>query len=222
MSTIYSPEYQQSPPQPPPLPAPPKRHRVRKALLIIGSALAAFIALIVVITVATSGKSTPTVTPTASPTTSATATPTTSATATPTTPSVSQQITAWYNGGGSAQLNAISNDAGTFQPDIQAYVASNLTDGATLQAADATFQADVQAAQANLPPAGIPGLRGDYNAALTYYNTMATDLNNGVIAADSGDYNSAVADIEAGNTAFSNGNAKLNAATADVNAYNNS
>jgi hypothetical protein len=55
-----------------------------------------------------------------------------------------------------------------------------------------------------------------------YYNTSATDINNAVIAANSGEYNGAVADIEAGNTALDNGNAKLNAATADVNANNNS
>lgn len=131
-------------------------------------------------------------------------------------------MTAWFNGGGSAQLNAISNDTGTLHTDLQAYAAGNLTDGTTLQADDATFQSDVQVAQANLPPAGIPGLRSDYNAALTYFNTCAIDLNNAVIAANSGDYNGAVADVEAGNTALDNGTAKLSAATADVNAYNNS
>jgi hypothetical protein len=79
MSPIHPPEYQQSPPQPPPLPAPPKRHRVRKALLITGSAFAALIALIVIISVATSGKTRPTATPTTPP-------PATSAPAVPTTP----------------------------------------------------------------------------------------------------------------------------------------
>jgi len=131
-------------------------------------------------------------------------------------------MTAWFNGGGSVQLMAIGNDTSTLQTDIQAYVAGNLTDGTTLQAEDATFQSDVQAAQANLPPAGVPGLRSDYNAALTYYNTSATDLNNAVIAANSGDDDGAVADVEVGNTALDNGNAKLSAATTDVNNYNNS
>jgi hypothetical protein len=45
MSTIYPPEYLQSPPQPPPLPAPPKRHGVRKALLIIGTLIVLALAL---------------------------------------------------------------------------------------------------------------------------------------------------------------------------------
>jgi hypothetical protein len=141
--------------------------------------------------------------------------------AAPTAPSVSQQVSAWFNGGGSTELNAISNDTGTLHTDLLAYAAGNMTDGTTLQADDATFQADVQAAQADLPPAGIPGLRSDYNAALTYFNTSATDLNNGVIAANAGDYDGAVADVEAGNTALNNGSAKLVVATADVNAYNN-
>jgi hypothetical protein len=148
--------------------------------------------------------------------------PATSAPAATQPPSVSQQMTAWFNGGGGAQLKAIGNDTGTLQTDMQAYVAGNLTDGTTLQAEDATFQSDVQAAQANLPPAGVPGLRSDYNAALTYYNTSATDLNNAVIAANSGDDNGAVADVEVGSTALDNGNAKLSAATTDVNNYNNS
>ncbi len=80
----------------------------------------------------------------------------------------------------------------------------------------------MQAAQANLPPAGVPGFRTDYSAALTYYNTAATDLNNAVIAANAGDYNGAIGDIQAGTTAEDNGNAKLETATADVKAYNNS
>ena len=59
-------------------------------------------------------------------------------------------MTAWFNGGGSAQLKAIGNDTGTLQTDMQAYVAGNLTDGTTLQAEDATFQSDgVYAFQAN-------------------------------------------------------------------------
>jgi hypothetical protein len=161
--------------------------------------------------------------PTAAPKPAASAShPATSAPAATQPPSVSQQMTTWFNGGGGTQLKAIGNDTGTLQTDMQAYVAGNLTDGTTLQAEDATFQSDVQAAQANLPPAGVPGLRSDYNAALTYYNTAATDLNNAVIAANSGDDNGAAADVEVGNTALDNGNAKLSAATTDVNNYNNS
>jgi biopolymer transport protein ExbD len=211
MSAIHPPEYQQSPPQPPPLPPHrswPRRHKILTAL---GSGFGLLVVLIIVI-VATSA---PSVTKPSAPATTAAA-PATSAPATPTAPSVSQQMTAWFNGGGSAQLKAIATDSGTIQTDIQAYVASDLTDGTTLQADDATFQSDVQAAQANLPPAGVPGFRSDHNAALTYYNASATDLNNAVITANSGDYNGAIADIEAGHTAQNNGNAKLNAATGDI------
>lgn len=217
MSATYPPESQQSPPQPPPevRPPPRKRHRVRKTLLIIGGAIVAIIVLVVMVT-SLSGKSTPTAAPKPSTSTSA------SHPAATQPPSVSQQMTAWFNGGGGAQLKAIGNDTSTLQTDMQAYVARNLTDGTTLQADDATFQSDVQAAQANLPPAGVPGLRSDYNAALTYYNTSATDLNNAVIAANSGEYNGAVADVKAGITALDNVNAKLSAATADVNAHSNS
>ena len=215
MSTIYPPEYQQSPPQPPPLPPHrnwPRRHKILTAL---GSGFGLLVVLIIVIT----ATSAPSVTRPGAPATTAAA-PATSASATPTAPSVSQQMTAWFNGGGSAQLKAVATDLGTIQTDIQAYVASDLTDDTTLQADDATFQSDVQAAQANLPPTGVPGFRSDYSAALTYFNTSATDLNNGVIAANADDENGAIADVEAGNTAQSNGSAKLNAATADIRASN--
>jgi hypothetical protein len=73
--------------------------------------------------------------------------------------------------------------------------------------------------QANLPPAGIPGLRTDYSAALTYYNAAATDLNNAVIAANADDYAGAATDAQAGTTALNNANTKLAAAATDVNNY---
>lgn len=133
-------------------------------------------------------------------------------------PSVSQQVSTWFNGGGGDQLKAIGTDSGTIATDMQAYVVANLTDGTTLQADDATFQADIQTAQANLPPAGIPGLRADYNAALTHDNAATIDLDNAVIAANADDYNGAAADVVAANTALNDGNAKLGAAT-DVNNY---
>jgi hypothetical protein len=47
----------------------------------------------------------------------------------------------------------------------------------------------------------------------------ATDLNNAVIAANAGDYTGAATDAQAGNTASSNGNAELAAATTDVTNY---
>jgi hypothetical protein len=215
MSTLYPPEYQQSPPQPPPLPPHrswPRRHKILTAL---GSGFGLLVVLIIIV----AATSAPSVTKPSTPATTAAA-PATSAPATPTTPSVSQQVKAWFNGGGSAQLKAIAADESTIQPDIQAYVAGGLTDGSTLQADDATLQSDVQASQANLPPAGIPGFRTDYNAALTFFNTAATDLDNGVIAANSGDYSGATADIEAGNAAQTKGIAELNAASADISAYN--
>jgi hypothetical protein len=77
--------------------------------------------------------------------------------------------------------------------------------------------ADPRPGRANLPPAGILGLRTDYNAALTYYN--AEDLNNAVIAANAGDYTGATTDVQAGTTAGNNGNTKLAAANTDVTSY---
>jgi len=136
-------------------------------------------------------------------------------------PSVSQQVSDWFSSGGGNQLKAIATDSATVSTDLQTYAADGMqpADGATLQSDDATFQADIQAAQANLPPVGIPGLRTDYNAALTYDNAEATDLNNAVIAANAGDYTGATTDAQAGITAGNNGNTKLAAANTDVTNY---
>jgi hypothetical protein len=239
-SQIPGPPPPQPPPQYPPQQQPgwgpygpqppPKRHRLRKWLLILTGVTAAFIGVVVALAIGLSSVANHAASPNSAPRPPATAQPSSQpatsnlATPTPSTtqpPSVSQQISDWFNGGGGDQLKAIGTDAGTVSTDMQAYAAGNLqpADGATLQSDDARFQADIQAAQANLPPAGIPGLRTDYNAALTYYNTEATDLDNAVIAANAGDYAGADTDAQAGITAANIANAKLAAANADVTNY---
>jgi hypothetical protein len=205
---------------------PPKRHQLRKWLLILTGVAAAFIGLVVALSSAANHAANPNSAPrppaTAQPSSQpATSNPATTTPSTTQSPSASQQLSDWFNGDGGNQLKAIATDSGTISADMQAYAAGNLqpADGATLQSDDATFQADIQAAQANLPPASIPGLRTDYNAALTHYNTEATDLDNAVIAANAGDYTSATADAQAGITAGNIANTKLAAATADVTNY---
>jgi hypothetical protein len=130
------------------------------------------------------------------------------------------QYNTWFNNaGGGNQIKAILNDQVAIHTDAQAYVAGNLdsADGAKLQSDAATLQADTQAAQANLPPASIPGMRSDYSSALTDYNTESIDLDNGVIAANAGDYSSGTIDLQAALTSQSNGTGKLQAAIADKN-----
>jgi hypothetical protein len=96
MSAIYPPEYQQSPPQPPPLPPHrswPRRHKILTAL---GSGFALLVVLIIVI----AAMSAPSVTKSSTPATTAAA-PATSAQATPTpttspTPSLSGPVGTVY------------------------------------------------------------------------------------------------------------------------------
>jgi hypothetical protein len=96
MSTIYPPEYQQSPPQPPPLPPHrswPRRHKI---LTAFGSGFGLLVVLIIVIT----ATSTPSITKPSTPATAAAAPPT-SAQATPTptpspTPSLSGPVGTVY------------------------------------------------------------------------------------------------------------------------------
>jgi len=84
MSTIYPPEYQQSPPQPPPLPPHkswPRRHKILTAL---ASAFGLLVVLIVVIAVTSAPSITKPSTPVAAPAIPAQATPTATPTPTPT------------------------------------------------------------------------------------------------------------------------------------------
>lgn len=97
--------------------------------------------------------------------------------------------------------------------DLTADETAMSTDAAALQSA-------VQAGQGNLPPSCVPGLRADISAALTAYGTDAIDADAAVSSLAAGNDSLAAGDIGAGNTAVGNGNARLQAATNDITAYN--
>ena len=101
---------------------------------------------------------------------------------------------AWRDNGGKTQLAAVSSDltgvedAGTTL--AAAMNASTDLSGpeSALQSAAVSLQSDAQAAEADLPPACIPGVRRAYGAALTDYSKAAADYQNGVSELGSGSY----------------------------------
>ena len=147
MSTIYPPEYQQSPPQPPPLPPHrswPRRHKILTAL---GSGFGLLVVLIIVI----AATSAPSVTKPSTPATTAAA-PATSAPA-PTSYTAAQQkfiadMSAKYNlGDGTAASNA---NAVTFGNDVCSEFQSGMSESSI---ASAVQQAQTPVISASTPPA---------------------------------------------------------------------
>lgn len=184
--------------------------RVRLAILMILPALA----------VAACGTSSGggSAAPTASPTVS------TAATA-PATPDCVSQVTSWRDSGGNSQLSAIGTDLDNYSTAATS-LGQDLSSGAdptsdesALQTASGALQADVQAAQSDLPPSCVPNLRQDESAALTDYNKAAIDSGQAVSELTSDSISVAAADIQAANSAVDAGNTKLSAAVSDVTSF---
>jgi hypothetical protein len=89
-----------------------------------------------------------------------------------------------------------------------------------MQSASASLQSDAQATRADLPPSCFPDLRQDEANAMTYYATAAGDSQNAISELSSGSEDVAVGDIKAAGKAMNEGNDKLNAAAADLQAFN--
>jgi hypothetical protein len=90
-----------------------------------------------------------------------------------------------------------------------------------LQSAAASLQSDAQAAEADLPPSCMPGVRQPYAQGLTDYAKTADDLQDSVAALDSDSWSVAVGDVAAGTKAATAGNGRLAAAGTALEAFNN-
>lgn len=151
-----------------------------------------------------------------------------SAPAAPSSPDCHSQAVAWRNAGGQAQVNAITADLNSIQSAARSLAAAinNGTDESAaesaLQTAAASLGSDSQAGEANLPPACIPGFRGDYGQALTDFSKAAADWQDGITELVGRDGNVATRDISAGTAADNAGNAKLSAAAEDLEAFDGS
>ena len=140
-------------------------------------------------------------------------------------PSCADQFAAWRDGGGLTDLEAVTTDLGTISTAASAAATDmqagslNPDDQAALQQAAAALQADTATAQANLPPACVPGLRRNVSAALTDYNRAAVEAGQSVTEADSGSYAVATSDILAAGKAMQAGTKKIGKATEAIKAF---
>jgi hypothetical protein len=143
-------------------------------------------------------------------------------------PDCTSQMIAWRGtGGGLAQLSAVSGDLsgmGTASDSLEAALGSG-SDASTaesaLQSAASSLQSDDAAAEGNLPPSCVPGLRSDEGDALTDYSKAAGDAQNAVSELGSGSYAVADGDLTACSAAEAKGTAKLQAASRAITTYTN-
>jgi hypothetical protein len=136
------------------------------------------------------------------------------------------QVTSWRDsGGGASQLSAIGTDLsgyGTAATSLGQDLSSGAdptSDESAMQTAAGALQADVQAAQSNLPPSCVPNLRQDESAALTDFNKAAIDAGQSVSELTSGSIAVSDADLQAANNAVVAGTTKLSAAVSDASSF---
>lgn len=208
-------------PQPQPHRA-PQRRRNRTALgALIGAG--ALVGIIVAIGAATAHKAPSTANVAAASTASDSA----SAVATSSPPDCQSRIISWRGNGGLSQLETIDTDMGSVSSAATALGADlsagadSAEDEASLQTAAASLQSDAQTAQANLPPPCVPHMRADYGAALNDASKAALDCQDAVSELGSANYSVAVDDVDAADAAMTASGSKFQAATADVQAFNN-
>jgi hypothetical protein len=137
------------------------------------------------------------------------------------------QAVSWRDNGGLSQLDAVTTDMANVQKAATA-LANGLWPGgpasqdeAALQTAAASLRSGAQAALANLPPSCVPNLRTDEGAALDDASKSAVDCENAVSELHSGNASAATGDINAANAAITDSGNKFQAATSDVQAFNN-
>lgn len=143
-------------------------------------------------------------------------------------PDCHSEGTTWRNDGGQSQVDAVVADLNSVQHAAQS-LAADMNAGtdessaeSSLQSAAASLGSDAQAAEANLPPACIPGFRTDYGQALTDLSKAAADWQDGVSELSNGNGDVATGDINAGTKAQEAGNAKLSGAAKDLEAFGSS
>jgi hypothetical protein len=141
-------------------------------------------------------------------------------------PDCQSQVISWRDNGGLSQLKAVMTNLGNVRQASTA-LGTDLSTGAdasqdegSLLIAAASLQSDAQTAQAALPPACVPGLRTDEDAALKDAAKSALDSQDAVSELASGNLNGATDDLKAANNGTSASRTKFQAATSDVLSLN--
>ena len=137
------------------------------------------------------------------------------------TPTCMSQFTTWRDGGGDANMTAVTNELlDTTRPVIDASLgALSDTDVAQLKTAAASLLAAAKKGQADPPPSCVPGLKADYKAAMADFKKGAQGALDGVKAARSGDMQTAASEIKAAASKIEAGTKAADAATTDMETF---
>lgn len=136
--------------------------------------------------------------------------------------SCATQTQNWFSDGAGQLIGTFSSDFSAYSAAGENFVtdlqAGNPTasDVSAVQSAAAAIQSDAQELAADPGPSCVRGLDPAITAAARDYSEAAIDVDNGMDQYSSGSMNAATADIDAGSTAMSKGNAQIAAATAAV------
>ena len=154
-----------------------------------------------------------------------TPTPTASAAASASeTPTCMSLFTTWRDGGGIADIPALTNALTDFErPAMDASLgALSDADVARLKTAAASLQAAAKKGQANPPPSCVPGLRADHKAAMAAFKKGAQGALEAVKAAHSGDMQTAASEINAAAKKIEAGSKAMDAAVTDMQTFEGS
>jgi hypothetical protein len=130
------------------------------------------------------------------------------------------QYNNWRDGGGHADLVSVTKALRGSGRALKASAAADSPSSyAHLATAAAALEAAAQTAQADPPPACVPGLRTDESTAMANIAQAAQGEQDAAQAAENGDIQTATSDINATFGPLATGDRAMNAATTDITSF---
>jgi hypothetical protein len=131
------------------------------------------------------------------------------------------QFTTWRDGGGIADIPALTNAVTDFESSAIGASLGALSDAdvAQLKTAATSLQATAKRGQADPPPSCVPGLRADHKAAMADFKKGAQGALDAVKAARSGDMQTAASEIKAAAKKIEAGSKAMDAAVTDMETF---
>jgi hypothetical protein len=131
------------------------------------------------------------------------------------------QFTNWRDGGGIADIPALTGAVTDFETSAVGASLGVLSDAdvARLKTAAASLLAAAKRGQAYPPPSCVPGLRADHKAAMAGFKKGAQGALDAVKAAHSGDMQTAASEIKAAAKKLEAGSKAMDAAVTDMETF---
>ena len=131
------------------------------------------------------------------------------------------QFTTWRDGGGIADIPALTGAVTDFETSAVGASLGVLSDAdvARLKTAAASLLAAAKRGQANPPPSCVPGLRTDHKAAMAGFKKGAQGAVDAVKAARNGDMQTATSEIKAAAKKLEAGSKAMDAAVTDMETF---